>query len=164
RTGHVYVDDEEWLALNRPVQGGTWVIGAPLVAVKALCTEVEQASADFARFRLRVSIGDHRLLDESTSEEPLGAASRVLPAFNGDLPLRVESWLADAEAFYAQQRARSLRFAALIAASAAAVFIGFFTAWRAFRRQQQLSEMKTKFVFSVSHELREPIASVCLMG
>jgi signal transduction histidine kinase len=80
------------------------------------------------------------------------------------MPLRVEAWLADAEAFYVQQRMRSLRFGALIAASAAAVFIGFFAAWRAFREQRQLSEMKTNFVSSVSHELRAPIASVRLMA
>jgi signal transduction histidine kinase len=57
-----------------------------------------------------------------------------------------------------------MRFAALIALSAIAVLIGFFAAWRAFRREQQLSEMKTNFVASVSHELRAPIASVRLMA
>jgi signal transduction histidine kinase len=162
--GFVYVEDEEWLAFVRPVQGGTWVVGIPLVAAKALCSELQQSSADSAPFRMRVAIGNRRLLDESTSEEPLAAANRVLPVFMGDLPLHVETWLADAESFYAQQRTRSLRFGALIAASAAAVFIGFFAAWRAFRRQQQLSEMKTNFVSSVSHELRAPIASVRLMA
>jgi signal transduction histidine kinase len=162
--GYVYVEDEEWLAFVRPAQDGIWVIGAPLVAVKALCSELQQASSTPARFRLRVTIGDRPLLDNSTSEEPLAAVSRVLPVLNGNMPLRVETWLAHPGSYYALQRNRSHRFAALIAASAAAVFIGFFTAWRAFRRQQQLSEMKTNFVSSVSHELRAPIASVRLMA
>jgi signal transduction histidine kinase len=164
KAGFVNFENKEWLAFVRPVQEATSVVGVPLVAAKAMCTELRQSSADSARFRMRVAIGERRLLDESTSDEPLAAASRVLPVLKGDLPLRVETWLADAEAFYARQRTRSLRFGALIAASAAAVFIGFFTAWRAFRRQQQLSEMKTNFVSSVSHELRAPIASVRLMA
>jgi signal transduction histidine kinase len=42
--------------------------------------------------------------------------------------------------------------------------IGCFTAWRAFRRQQQLAEMKGNFVSAVSHELRAPIASIRLMS
>src|ERR1019366_6609448 len=35
---------------------------------------------------------------------------------------------------------------------------------RSFRRQQQLNELKSNFVSSVSHELRAPIASVRLMA
>ena len=41
---------------------------------------------------------------------------------------------------------------------------GFVSARRAFQRQQQLAEMKSNFVSSVSHELRAPIASVRLMA
>jgi signal transduction histidine kinase len=163
-TGIVNIPGDEWLAFVRPVEGGRWVIGIPLAAAKTLCAEIQQLSADSVRFRSRITLGDRQLMDDSSSEEPPGAASRVLPMLKGDLPLRVETWLADPEAFYAQQRARSRRFSALIAASAAAVFIGFFAAWRAFREQRQLSEMKTNFVSSVSHELRAPIASIRLMA
>jgi signal transduction histidine kinase len=42
--------------------------------------------------------------------------------------------------------------------------IGLLTAWRAFRQQRQISELKSNFVSSVSHELRAPIASVRLMA
>jgi signal transduction histidine kinase len=42
--------------------------------------------------------------------------------------------------------------------------MGLFAAWRSFRRQQQLAELKSNFVSSVSHELRAPIASVRLMA
>jgi signal transduction histidine kinase len=78
--------------------------------------------------------------------------------------VQVEVFLTDPANFAAQRRARTLRFGTLIAVSACSVMIGFFAAWRAFRRQQQLSEMKSNFVSSVSHELRAPIASVRLMA
>lgn len=65
---------------------------------------------------------------------------------------------------YARQRDRTLWFGSLIALSSIAAVVGFVSAWRAFRKQQRLSEMKTNFVSSVSHELRAPIASVRLMA
>jgi signal transduction histidine kinase len=42
--------------------------------------------------------------------------------------------------------------------------VGFGAAYRSFHRQLRLSEMKSNFVSSVSHELRAPIASVRLMA
>ena len=51
-----------------------------------------------------------------------------------------------------------------MAVSAAAALIGLLAAWRAFRQQLQLNELKSNFVSSVSHELRAPIASVRLMA
>lgn len=42
--------------------------------------------------------------------------------------------------------------------------MGLVAAYRAFRRQLRLSELKSNFVSSVSHELRAPIASVRLMA
>jgi signal transduction histidine kinase len=79
-------------------------------------------------------------------------------------PIHVAVVLTDPDAFYARERTRTLWFGSLIGASVVAVLIGFVTAWRAFRRQQRLSELKTNFVSSVSHELRAPIASVRLMA
>jgi signal transduction histidine kinase len=62
------------------------------------------------------------------------------------------------------QSARTFWFGSLIAVSAAAALAGFLAAWRAFHRQLQLSELKSNFVSSVSHELRAPIASVRLLA
>jgi signal transduction histidine kinase len=162
--GLVDVQGEEWLAFARPANDGVWVVGVPLDAAKKLCAELRKVSGVSTRFRLREVIGDRTLLEGPASKEPLAAATRVLPTPWGELALRVETWLADDGVFYAQQRNRSLRFGALIAASAGTVFIGFLVAWRAFREQQRLSEMKTNFVSSVSHEMRAPIASVRLMA
>jgi signal transduction histidine kinase len=41
---------------------------------------------------------------------------------------------------------------------------GAVAAWRGFRQQQRLGELKSNFVSSVSHEMRAPIASVRLMA
>ncbi|MGA2747557.1 MAG: HAMP domain-containing sensor histidine kinase [Verrucomicrobiota bacterium] len=72
--------------------------------------------------------------------------------------------LADRNLLYAKQRQLQLIFGSLIALSTLAAISGFVAAYRAFQRQQQLSEMKSNFVSSVSHELRAPIASVRLMA
>jgi len=78
--------------------------------------------------------------------------------------LRTAIALTDPGVLFARQRARMLWFGALIVASTCAAVIGLVTAWRTFQRQFRLSEMKTNFVSSVSHELRAPIASVRLMA
>ncbi len=72
--------------------------------------------------------------------------------------------LTDRNLLYARQRQLQMIFGALIAASALAALVGFIAAYRAFHREQQLNEMKSNFVSSVSHELRAPIASVRLMA
>ena len=87
-----------------------------------------------------------------------------LPGTGGDYPFETCVLLASPDILYARQSQRTLTFAALILASAFAAVIGLFSAYSSFRRQQQLSEMKSDFVSSVSHELRAPIASVRLMA
>lgn len=72
--------------------------------------------------------------------------------------------LTDRHLLYAKQRQLQFIFGSLIGFSAIAALIGFFAALFSFRRQQQLSELKSNFVSSVSHELRAPIASVRLMA
>ena len=72
--------------------------------------------------------------------------------------------LANRNLLFAKQRQLQFIIGALIALSALTAMIGFAAAWRAFHRQQQLNELKTNFVSSVSHELRAPVASVRLMA
>ena len=88
--------------------------------------------------------------------------------FFDDLPshpqFSMQIRLTNRSLLYARQRQLQFIFGALIAASALAALIGFVAAYRAFRREQQLGEMKSNFVSSVSHELRAPIASVRLMA
>ena len=76
--------------------------------------------------------------------------------------LRIE--LADRAQLFAAQRRRTWLFGTLVLAAALTAAVGFVAAYRSFRRQLRLSEMKSNFVSSVSHELRAPIASVRLMA
>lgn len=88
--------------------------------------------------------------------------------FFDDLPshpeFSMQIRLADRPRLYAKQRQLQFIFGSLIAVSTLAALVGFVAAYRAFRREQQLGEMKSNFVSSVSHELRAPIASVRLMA
>jgi signal transduction histidine kinase len=76
----------------------------------------------------------------------------------------VSEYLAIPELLYARARTRTEWFAALIVVAAAAALIGFVSAYRGFHQQIRLSEMKSNFVSSVSHELRAPIASMRLLA
>ena len=78
--------------------------------------------------------------------------------------LKVNVYLTSPDKLYQRQGARTFWFGSLVTVSAAAALIGLLAAWRAFRQQRELNEMKSNFVSSVSHELRAPIASVRLMA
>ena len=78
--------------------------------------------------------------------------------------MKVNVYLTSPATLFARQSARTFWFGSLIGVSAVAALIGLLTAWQGFTRQHQLSEMKSNFVSSVSHELRAPIASVRLMA
>ncbi len=105
-----------------------------------------------------------------TASEVLASSSETM-IFPGSTPsileaerLRVSVYLTSPAQLYRFQTARSFWFGALVLASAIAALIGLIAAWRSFNRQQQLVELKSNFVSSVSHELRAPIASVRLMA
>jgi signal transduction histidine kinase len=94
-------------------------------------------------------------------------ASELLASFvaqEADGQMRVGIYLTSPETLFAIQTARRFWFSALIGAAALAALIGLVTAYRAFHRQLRLSELKSNFVSSVSHELRAPIASVRLLA
>ena len=97
---------------------------------------------------------------------PLDAlATNVLAsAVRPEQLLKVNVYLTSPDKLYQRQGARTFWFGSLVAVSAMAALIGLLTAWRAFRQQRELSEMKSNFVSSVSHELRAPIAAVRLMA
>ena len=76
----------------------------------------------------------------------------------------LQLYVADPALLFASYRRHALLLAGLVAASAFAALIGVIASRRAFQRQLRLSELKSNFVSSVSHELRAPIASVRLMA
>jgi signal transduction histidine kinase len=78
--------------------------------------------------------------------------------------LRVSILLTSPQALFKLQATRRFWFGLLIAVAAVAALAGFVAAYHAFHRQLRLSELKSNFVSSVSHELRAPIASVRLLA
>jgi signal transduction histidine kinase len=78
--------------------------------------------------------------------------------------LRVSILLTSPQALFKLEATRRFWFGLLIAVAAVAALAGFVAAYRAFHRQLRLSELKSNFVSSVSHELRAPIASVRLLA
>ena len=62
------------------------------------------------------------------------------------------------------QQIKSLAFYLTGPLHRSAALAGLIAAHRAFQRQQELNEMKSNFVSSVSHELRAPIASMRLLA
>jgi signal transduction histidine kinase len=106
--------------------------------------------------------GQHYVLQRTKGPPPLLAAARKFDA--GAEYLRAGVHLVSPDMLYSRQKTRIALFGLLIVASAIAAVIGFVSARRAFLRQQALSDMKSNFVSSVSHELRAPIASVRLLA
>jgi signal transduction histidine kinase len=99
----------------------------------------------------------------TNSPRPSILGSAVQSEGGADL-MRVNVYLTGPDALFKRQRTRTFWFGSLIAVSALAAFVGLLAAWQAFYSQQRLSEMKSNFVSSVSHELRAPIASVRLLA
>ena len=139
----------EWLGYSIELAGETLVSAKELEEV-VLAGSESKGSGPYWRKRPATKL-----------PEILSSASRFE---QGTELLRVNLHLVAPELLYYRQRTRSLLFGGLIAASALAAIVGFISARRAFLRQQQLSEMKSNFVSSVSHELRAPIASVRLLA
>ncbi len=95
---------------------------------------------------------------------PLSGADPETSARSGRPQFTLRLCLADPARLFAEQRQRTFMFGGLIVASMLAALVGLVAARRAFYRQVLLSQLKSNFVSSVSHELRAPIASVRLMA
>ncbi len=180
--------DQNWLALRTP--GGTsksrficrsqTELGARFTAVVAASKEIPEyfgVGLEVAGRRLtwpapdlreweyqnyfgREGGGQKKVLLETTATNVL--ASAVLQREPG--LLKVSVYLTSRGALMARERSRSFWLLGLVATAALAAGLGFVKAYRAFHRQLRLSDMKSNFVSSVSHELRAPIASVRLMA
>jgi len=146
------------------------------VVEKALTTAVSKseillppyALAEFELAGTRLAIGHGLVNTKPAYSLPLlgeaGGMLKDLPLDQNQYPFHIRVSLASPEILYARQSRRTWLFSGLILSSAIAAVLGLLAAWRSFRRQQELNELKTNFVSSVSHELRAPIASVRLMA
>jgi two-component system phosphate regulon sensor histidine kinase PhoR len=96
-----------------------------------------------------------------TPPEVIASAARLE---HGVEYLRVRMHFVSPDMFYARQKTRTLLFGGLIGLATLAAWVGFFSTRRALLRQEQLNELKSSFVSSVSHELRAPLASMRLLA
>lgn len=162
-----WADDQDWLLSSQPVDSHMLWFALPENSVRTLVQKAIDAASAPPYLGLQVAVDGQPLPALANSQTVLADSSLLLPgaATNGiTARFRVRVILTDADLLYARQRIRTRWFSALIGVSFLAVLAGLAAAWRAFRHQQELSEMKTNFVSSVSHELRAPIASVRLMA
>jgi signal transduction histidine kinase len=128
--------------------------------------KIEERAPDLRvwRYDYYVSKGAGQVKKAYSDEQATTILATATKAEEGVDQLKVNVYLTSPAALFRRQHARSFWFGSLIAVSTVAALFGLMAAWRAFRRQLQLSEMKSNFVSSVSHELRAPIASVRLMA
>jgi signal transduction histidine kinase len=160
-----------WLAVRTADgQGGYWIVCRVLDAVEFWDRLANKVSPFPPWFACTIQVAGRSLNfgqePEITSSPP--ASANILATAHGvetgSEYLQATVHLVNPPLLYARQEARSRWFGLLIATAAFVALAGFISARRAFQRQQQLAEMKSNFVSSVSHELRAPIASVRLMA
>jgi signal transduction histidine kinase len=140
-----------------------WYAVVPEVYLTTNMVQFCKAADINGDYALRAQVADRTIIiGPQTANWKLESVAAKAESTN--YPIVMTVTLADASAFFGQQHQREMIFGLLIGAAALAALIGFFAARHAFRRQLRLSEMKSNFVSSVSHELRAPIASVRLMA
>jgi len=98
------------------------------------------------------------------NDEKLRLAGVAQNCENYPISFSVSFFLTSPEKMLAAEQRRTRLFGALIGGAVLAALAGLLAARRAFYEQQRLSEMKSNFVSSVSHELRAPIASMRLLS
>jgi signal transduction histidine kinase len=140
--------------------GAVWLLGPPrqLQNIDELNDRIELSS----RFpsnpcQLYVSIGRE-------AEKHLLMPGEVLATY-GTLPVVTAiAEPADMDALFAFQHRLTLGFVALMAVSVFSAMWGLVSLRRSVLQQQALSELKTNFIASVTHELRAPVASMQLLA
>jgi len=169
----------EWIQLpvsNSPAERGYTVWFVPRQVVKAIFTRALEENKFFisgyetpvvtvAGQSFVLSARKPSLADSSHSQL-LGSASQTAGAVSmpDAVPFSVNLYLTSLEQMLSAEHRRIRLFAMLIIGAIFSALAGLAASWRAFNRQQELGELKTNFVSSVSHELRAPIASVRLMA
>lgn len=175
--GWLRVGAREWLVVSAVAGEHQLLLGRPADDIVAeLNSALDRVSSLPEYLRVEVEVAG-RLFHSPTNGLPglyplfTGSAPELLlgttQAFPGSsqsefLTTRVH--LTNWDLLLTRQRQRQWLFGALIGFCALTVAVGFLSARRAFQQQQRLSEMKSNFVSSVSHELRAPIASVRLLA
>ena len=168
-TNHTFVcwsESELGGTLTALVENGNRIPEFMGIGVEVAGEKIVTPSSDLRvwRYNYYVSKGAGQAKKEYTDQLATTILASAVKSETGADLLKINVYLTSPAALYQRQQTRAFWFGSLIAVSTGAALIGLLTAWRAFRRQLQLSEMKSNFVASVSHELRAPIAAVRLMA
>ena len=167
--------------INRVRHNASEIFLVPRSVVESVFAEALAKSQflvpDYINVRIRVAgerlvIGGdkHQPDDKSLLSIASQRCERTSPGTVASIPapaglvFSVAFYLTSREKMLATEQHRIRLFGALIAAAVLAALGGLVAARRAFYQQHRLSEMKTNFVSSVSHELRAPIASIRLLS
>lgn len=160
-TGSADPSSKSWVIL--PLPDGTNIFAArpvsPATASAAFASLPNSLRAPY--FALSTTIAGDPLDPEPSSGPTLARASFGGPLHNA---VQVTVTLSNPSTLYARQESRARWFRAVIIGSALIALLGVVNAWRSFHRERRLSQLKTNFVSSVSHELRAPIASISLLA
>jgi signal transduction histidine kinase len=154
------------LALGQPFEGGWKVSIVPRqILVAILSRALNENAVPLRGSKAQIYIGGEQLLTATFHPRSytFAAAADAHISAPGFCPFHLVI-LADDESLFAAQRARLWQMSALIFCAALAAMIGLAALWRGYQRQARLSEMKSNFVSSVSHELRAPLGAVRLMA
>lgn len=160
-------DSDDRLVAELPAESSAPVPSRRFVVLsgKALQEAARETALSMPDFLgLEIRAGGRLIIDPGA--EPVPAGAEILAARTSDsLPsLSAKVLLSNPAALMNRQLRRTFWLSALILVASGAAIFGWVTSSRSFRRQEQLHELKSNFVASVSHELRAPIASVRLMA
>jgi signal transduction histidine kinase len=152
--------NEAWLVLSAPSGSNVWLMALPETSTAGWAKAALSALALPSYFGVQLGVAGRTLPGDQGEEMAVAnlEGSRTRPSAEVSVRLTLP------ELLYGRQRARTYWFGGLIGFSSLTMLIGFLAARRAFWRQRELSDLKSNFVSSVSHELRAPIASVRLMA
>lgn len=162
-TGWIDFEDSERFVLSQPVERGAWWVAWPEDRLHAQARRILDVMSLPAYLGCEIKVGGRTITAPAETDSALATVTGRVD-WAGGVELTATFWLADPDLLFARQQKRTWWFGSLIAVSAASVLCGVVAAWRGFHDQQRLSEMKSNFVSSVSHEMRAPIASVRLMA
>jgi signal transduction histidine kinase len=157
-------DGNDWLVMLVAAKGGVEMEPfAKDVVTQALKDVLTNSLSQPSYAQFGVEVAERQIIAVNPQWQVLGSAHAPGYSKNPNFVTVYES-LSRPGMLYAQQRTRTIWFAAIILVSAMAALVGFASAHQGFHQQLRLNEMKSNFVSSVSHELRAPIASVRLMA
>lgn len=168
----ISADASLWLLLSLPGRGGVTALRFGDVA-NVVKEELKGSGAKSSTLVYEVKLAGKVLVNPFNEGEVVGnqvsvpaeaEALTTATVGEGKQAVEVTAFFWQNSFYRTERRERFLMFTAIITLAVVAALTGLASAFRTFQEQWRLSEMKSNFVSSVSHELRAPLASVRLMA